>query len=68
VNSNIIGKPAKLIILSNEREAPSPSLERIRYKKRKRAGIYTLIFFFASFVEPYASKGACTAPKGIILS
>lgn len=28
------------------------------------AGIYTLIFFFAIFVEPYASKGACTATKG----
>lgn len=23
-----------------------------------------MIFFFASFVEPYASKDACTAPKG----
>lgn len=48
----------------NEREAPS--LERVRYKKRRRARIYTLIFFFASFVEPepYASKGARTAPKG----
>lgn len=33
-------------------------------KKRKRAGIYTLILFFAIFVEPYASKGACTALKG----
>ncbi len=29
--------------------------------KRKRAGIYTLILFFANFVKPYASKGACTA-------
>ena len=28
-------------------------------------GIYILIlFFFAIFDEPYASKGACTVPKG----
>lgn len=27
-------------------------------------GIYTLIFFFEIFFEPYASKGACTVPKG----
>ncbi|KAK2646541.1 hypothetical protein Ddye_021736 [Dipteronia dyeriana] len=31
-----------------------PSLEGVRYKKRKRL----------SFVEPYASKGAHTAAKG----
>jgi len=27
-------------------------------------GIYILILFFVIFDEPYASKGACTVPKG----
>lgn len=36
------------------------------YEKRKKARIYTLILFFRNLfcVEPYASKGACTVPKG----
>lgn len=33
------------------------------YKKRNRAEINTLIIF-SHFFEPYASKGACTVPKG----
>ena len=35
-------------------------------KKERRAGIYTLIlyFIFTIFVEPYASKGAHTVPRG----
>ncbi|KAJ0700079.1 putative endopeptidase Clp [Helianthus annuus] len=33
-------------------------------KKRKSIRIYILIFFF----EPYASKGACTVPKGYNLT
>lgn len=35
---------------------------------RKRIGIYTLILFFAFFVEPYAPKDACTVSKGYNLT
>ena len=49
--------------MNNRRKIRSKS-ERACYEKRKRAGIYTLILFFSIFFEPYASKGACTVPKG----
>jgi ATP-dependent Clp endopeptidase proteolytic subunit ClpP len=49
--------------LKNGRKAPS--IEGAREEKRKEGGWELHIdFFFASFVEPYASKDACTAPKG----
>lgn len=55
-------KPAKLSVLENRKK--SPSIEA-RKKERKGARSYTLICFSqVFFVEPYASKDACTAPKG----
>lgn len=59
--------------MKNERKAPFYKLKAWYEKKKKkkikesaRIYIYTLIlfFFFVIFVEPYASKGACTVSKG----
>lgn len=49
--------------MKNRRKALSLEVRKnlSRKKKRKRAGIYTLIH---NFFEPYASKDACTVPKG----
>lgn len=48
-----------------QEKVPSFSLEKNLLKKRNRTGINTLIFF-AICCEPYASKGACTVPKGYL--
>jgi ATP-dependent Clp endopeptidase proteolytic subunit ClpP len=48
-----------------EKELFYYKFDRACYEKKKKTIIYTLIlFFFAIWVEPYASKDACTVPKG----
>lgn len=46
-------------LVKNKRKSFYYKLEGTCYEKIKRIEIYALIFF-----EPYASKGACTVPKG----
>lgn len=51
-------------LVKNRRKSFYYKLEGTCCEKRKSIGIYTLILFF----EPYASKGACTVPKGYNLT
>ncbi|KAJ0957064.1 putative endopeptidase Clp [Helianthus annuus] len=53
-------------LVKNQRKSYYYKLEGTCYEK-KSIGIYTLILFFF-FFEPYASKGACTVPKGYNLT
>ncbi|MFS7890658.1 putative endopeptidase Clp [Helianthus anomalus] len=54
-------------LVKNQRKSYYYKLEGTCYEK-KSIGIYTLILFFFFFFEPYASKGACTVPKGYNLT
>ena len=50
--------------MKNERKAPFYKLKACYEKKVLESTFTHWFFFFVIFVEPYASKGACTVSKG----